>query len=66
MLKGQRAVSINGFMYRDKSVLIAYFLCGECAKKIHANPVYAKTPLHRAIEECLKAAYQRYLAELDA
>ena len=53
ILKGERAVSINGFMYREKSVLIGYFLCGECAKKIHALTVYQKSPLHVAIEENL-------------
>ena len=47
ILKGERAVSINGFMYREKSVLIGYFLCGECAKKIHALTVYQKSPSAR-------------------
>ncbi len=65
-VKGVRSISINGFMYREKGVLIGYFLCGECAKKIHALTVYKKSPLHVAIEENLVKAYDCYLASLDA
>jgi hypothetical protein len=61
ILRGERMASVNGFMYREKAVLIGYFLCGDCAKKIMALKVYRKTPLHEAIESHLIQAYQRYL-----
>ena len=33
-LKGKNALSVNGFMYRQREVLIGYVLCSRCAKKI--------------------------------
>ena len=64
--KDVRLVSINAFMYREKSVLISYFLCGDCAKKIHALIVYQRSPLHVAIETTLIKAYKQYLTTLQA
>ena len=66
VFKGERTVSINGFMYRAKGVLIGYFLCGECANTIHAHSVYKKLPLHKSIEDYLIEAYQLHLSQLDA
>lgn len=67
--KGQDAVSINGFMYRARGVLIGYFLCDTCAnyifREVEKNP-YKETPLHADIERNLADAYLRYLASLDA
>jgi len=65
-VKGQRAVSINAFMYRVKGVMIAYLLCGDCAEQIHASTPYKKTSLHANIETTLIQAYERYLASMDA
>ena len=31
-IKGENAMSINGFIYRARGVLIGYFLCETCAK----------------------------------
>lgn len=67
--KGKDALSINGFMYRPRGVLIGYFLCDVCAnyifKEAEKNP-YRQTPLHADIEQNLKDAYQKHLASLDA
>lgn len=63
------ALSINGFMYRPRGVLIGYFLCEVCAnyifKEAQKNP-YKQTPLHADIERNLAEAYHRYMASLDA
>jgi hypothetical protein len=33
--KGKNALSLNAFIFREHGVLIAYLLCGKCAKQIH-------------------------------
>lgn len=67
--KGKDALSINGFMYRSRGVLVGYFLCDACAnyifKEAQKNP-YKQTPLHADIERNLAEAYHRYLSSLDA
>jgi hypothetical protein len=67
--KGRDALAINGFIYRERGVLIGYFLCGTCAEYIHAeakkNP-YKQTPMHADIEANLIAAYQKHLMSLNA
>lgn len=68
--KGKKdALSINGFMYRPRGVLIGYFLCETCATYIFTeaekNP-YKQTPLHADIERHLADAYLRYLSSLNA
>lgn len=67
--KGKDALSINGFMYRPRGVLIGYFLCDTCAnyifKEAEKNP-FKQTPLHADIERNLAEAYHKYLASLDA
>ena len=67
--KGKDALSINGFMYRPRGVLIGYFLCDVCAnyifKEAQKNP-YKQTPLHADIERNLAEAYHRHMASLDA
>jgi hypothetical protein len=67
--KGKDALSINGFMYRPRGVLIGYFLCDTCAnyifKEAAKNP-YKQTPLHTDIERNLAEAYHKYMASLDA
>lgn len=67
--KGQDALAINAFIYRERGVLIGYFLCGTCATYIHKeakkNP-YQQTPLHADIERNLTAAYHKHLASLNA
>lgn len=67
--KGKDALSINGFMYRPRGVLIGYFLCDACANYIFeeaAKHPYKQTPLHADIERNLAEAYRRYLSTLDA
>ena len=67
--KGKDALSINGFMYRPRGVLIGYFLCDICANHIfreaEKNP-YKQTALHADIERNLAEAYDRHLSSLDA
>jgi len=64
------ALSINGFMYRPRGVLIGYFLCEVCANfifnEVEKNPKTKTTPLHADIEMNLIAAYQKYLMSMDA
>jgi hypothetical protein len=66
--KGQDALSIKAFIYRERGILIGYFLCDTCANFIHKeaqkNP-YIQTPLHADIERNLIAAYRKYLAPLN-
>ena len=68
-VQGKDALSINGFMYRPRGVLIGYFLCETCAnyifKEAQKNP-YKQTPLHADIERNLAAAYHKHLSSLDA
>lgn len=67
--KGKDALSINGFMYRPRGVLIGYFLCDTCANYIFreaAKNPYKQTPLHTDIERNLAEAYHKHLASLDA
>lgn len=67
--KGKDALPINGFMYRERGVLIGYLLCETCAKYIfneaQKNP-YKNTSLHADIEQNLIAAYQKHLMSLNA
>ena len=68
-IKGKDAVSINGFIYRARGVLIGYFLCETCAKFIFKESEkhpYKQTPLHTDIEMNLIAAYHQHLSSLDA
>ena len=59
--KGQNAMSINAYIYREQGVLIAYLLCGRCARKIlreaELNPSAGTTPLHVEIEKALETAF---------
>ena len=56
--KGEDALSLNAFIYREHSVLIGYLLCGKCAKKV-IKATDDKTPLHLKIEETLKRSFLR-------
>ena len=67
--KGKDSVAINGFMYRQRGVLIGYFLCGTCAAHIHSEAQkhpYTETPLHAEIEKNLIAGYHKHLSSLNA
>ena len=62
--KGKDALSLNAFIFREHGVLIAYLLCGKCAKHIFRdadkNPM-TQTALHTEIEKTLKQAFLRHL-----
>jgi hypothetical protein len=62
--KGKRSLSLNAFIFREHGVLIAYLLCGKCARFImqesEKNP-YTQTPLHKEIEKTLKLAFVKHL-----
>ncbi|MEP7075888.1 MAG: hypothetical protein ABI878_08755 [Acidobacteriota bacterium] len=51
--KGKNALSLNAFIFREHGVLVAYLLCGKCARYIirqsEMNPFGGKTPLHTDI-----------------
>ena len=62
--KKQDALSLNAFIFREHGVLIAYLLCGKCARHIfresQKNP-HRKLPIHEEIEKNLKHAFVRHL-----
>ena len=64
--KGQDALSVNGFMYRERGVLIGYLLCGLCARDIFDTARQGKTRKQDDVEKNLISAYLRYLASLGA
>jgi hypothetical protein len=62
--KGKKALSLNAFIFRDHGVLIAYLLCGKCAKQIFPDSgkeLLGELPLHTVIENNLKKAYLKHL-----
>lgn len=62
--KGKNALSLNAFIFREHGVLIAYLLCGRCAKHIFQelkeNP-NTQTTIHSEIEKNLKQAFLKHL-----
>ena len=62
--KGKNALSLNAFIFREHGVLIAYLLCGKCARYVlresERNP-FGQTPLHTEIEKNLKQAFFKHL-----
>jgi hypothetical protein len=67
-VKGEDALSLNVFIYRQRGVLIGYFLCETCARRIfrdaQKNP-YTQTPIHAEIERNLISAYLSSVGKLD-
>ena len=63
--KGKSALSLNAFIFREHGVLIAYLLCGKCARFIfreaERDPLAGQTSLHTSIEKTLKQAFLRHL-----
>lgn len=63
--KGKNALSLNAFIFREHGVLIAYLLCGKCARYIiresEKNPFGGQTKLHSEIERNLKQAFLKHL-----
>ena len=62
--QGKDALSLNAFIFREHGVLIAYLLCGKCAKYIHKKAKkdpFSTTPLHTKIEKNLKEAFVKHL-----
>lgn len=57
--KGKNALSLNAFIFREHGVLIAYLLCGKCARQIHRAAT--TIPLHTEIEKNLKQAFVKHL-----
>ena len=62
--KKKESLSLNAFIFREHGVLIAYLLCGKCARHIFQeskkNP-NTPTPLHAEIEKNLKQAFIKHL-----
>ena len=67
--KGQDALSISAFIYRERGVLVGYMLCSRCTRRVFRaakrNPG-KQTSIHTAIEKNLIDAYNRHLASMDA
>jgi hypothetical protein len=64
-VKGKDALSLNAFIYRERGVLIGYFLCEPCARRIFRDAQkkpYTQTSVHAEIERNLISAY---LADLE-
>src|SRR5687767_13934706 len=62
--KGNNALSINAFIYREHGVLIAYLLCGKCARKalkLSETHATGTTPLHTEIERNMTDAFVKQL-----
>jgi hypothetical protein len=63
--KGKNALSLNTFIDREHGVLIAYMLCGKCARRVIRDsktvPPGGTTPLHIEIEKNLKQALVKHL-----
>jgi hypothetical protein len=58
--KGKDLLSLNTFFYREHGVIIAYMLCGKCAKlaiKLSEATHPGTTPLHQEIEKNLKNTF---------
>ncbi|HEY85722.1 MAG TPA: hypothetical protein G4N96_11505 [Chloroflexi bacterium] len=68
-VKGEDALSISAFIYRERGVLIGYILCSRCTKRVFKaakrNPG-KQTSLHTAIEMNLVKAYKKHMASMDA
>lgn len=67
--KGEDALSLNAFIYRERGILVGYFLCGLCATYIFEQAERrpgVQTPLHKKIEQNLIAAYHKHLSSLNA
>ncbi len=62
------ALSLNAFIYRERGVLIGYFLCEKCARQIfrdaQKNP-YTQTAVHAEIERNLILAYRAHLGRMN-
>lgn len=61
--KGERALSLSVFIYRERGVLIGYMLCPVCGQEVMRTSSKWQAKMHEDIERNLIAAYKRYLAE---
>ena len=68
-MKGKDMLSLNAYIFRRKGILIGYFLCGRCAKRVFKdakeNP-YRQTAVHERIEANLEKAYLTHMSSMDA
>ena len=68
-VQGKNSISLNGFMYRKRGVLIGYVLCSRCAEAIFQdakrNPAH-ETVRHMAIELSLINGYNKHMNSLDS
>jgi hypothetical protein len=67
-IKGKEALSLNAFIYRQRGVLIGYFLCQSCAERIFRDAEkhpYTQTEVHAAIERNLIISYHAHLGRVN-
>jgi len=58
----QSALSLNAFIYRDMNTLIAYLLCGKCAKELRRQSKNSKS-IYKNLEENLKNSYTNFVKQ---
>jgi ssDNA-binding Zn-finger/Zn-ribbon topoisomerase 1 len=56
------ALSINAYIYRDTNTLIAYILCGRCAKEIIRKSKLSKK-IYKDLEQKLKDSYTKFIKQ---
>lgn len=68
-MKGKDMMSLNAYIFRRKGILIGYFLCGHCAKRIfndaQRNPGQ-QTAVHGRIEANLEKAYLTHMNSMNS
>ncbi len=68
-IKGRESLSLNAFIYREKGILIGYFLCSRCAKQIFRDAKQTpgkETSRHAKIETNLVKSYLTHMHSMDA
>ena len=66
--KGKEAISVNGFIYRERGVLIGYLLCDNCMHGVFQTAKQGKkhSRRHGKIEKNLVKAYHQHMNSMDA
>jgi len=57
--EGQTTLSLNGFVYNERRVLIGYLLCWGCVEALRRASPQRYAALHQQIEARLMRAYEQ-------
>jgi len=63
---GQASMSLNGFVYKERRVLIGYLLCLSCVEALRRAAPERQAELHQQIEARLMRAYEQAVDEESA